>query len=60
MTDLAQLFAGGGNYEAYSDAPVVTGTFANSSSGRTQEANAQADLLARAGNPDMELTLLYP
>ncbi len=55
-----QLFAGGGDYEAYSDAPQVQGTFPNTTAGRQAEAQARASLISRAASPDTELALQYP
>ena len=58
--DLAQLFAGASDYEAYSDAPVLTGTFANTTAGRSAEAFARANLVSQAANVDTELATVYP
>ena len=58
--DLLQLFAGGSNYEGYSDAPTLTTTFPDTAAGRASKAQAEAAIATQAASPDQELALAYP
>lgn len=54
------LFAGGSNYEGYSDAPTLTTTFPDTAAGRASKAQAEAAIATQAASPDQELALAYP